>query len=392
MKSLFKKCRDRILSPVLHDLANIKNSIEQMSDLSKDISTNRIDVQKNLSRFNFWLDMHEKLDGNIIMLSPARRFQLDETQYDIKSYGTVEHFDDCFVRGESLLKLLAKRNIDCSSPIWEIGCGTGALSLGILYNHDFPSFIISDISTQFIEIVKSKIEFIGDKRQPRQYCYAVYDTDNQLNKPPNESISVIVLQATLHHVNNPDKFIHDMSKVIVPGGAIVFAEPCREGNALVALLCKFYIEHYRKNMGIENIYDHIYTQIAQYAIDAVKLFCRQDIDKSNHEDKHLFIIEHIMDIAKKAGLDFEFIQNKGFENFEPSFEGYSAHSSLEGYCRFYFGPTMGAGWGDEVDKHKSAFVEDFCRFAEPFFNLYNELCAGTIPPSFCGVFILKRCA
>jgi len=333
-------------------------------------------VEEREKAVEIWLDMHEKREG-IVALSPNKYFAHNEAQYDDQYYGG-QKWD--FSHGKGLLNLLKNRNIDGSFPIWEIGCGTGSLSLGILYNHDHPNFIISDMSTEFLKIVRNKIRAI--EMIPQKYVLANYNSDNYYNKPPEESFSVITLMNALHHTVNPEGFIEDMARLLVPGGAIVFDEPCREGNALLGLLCNVYYENHKKIFNI-NTSKSVNSFKAHQLSKIMIYYGRRDVDKSEAEDKHFFALEQIMTCCKKCGLDLEFIPNKYFCHFEDidNSDGKNSFKSLRDFTRFYLEVCMG---------YDNKFIEGFCKFSEPYFYYYDELTSGTFSPTFHGIFILKK--
>ena len=147
-----------------------------------------------------WLKAHT-YKNNIYHLSKDRNFTYDPYLYD-KQYKISP---DDLSNGKGLLNIVKTRNIDLTYPAWEIGCGTGSLSLGFAKLHNFPNYLISDMSSEFLYITKQKLDTMCINSD--RYTLAVYDADAEYTPPPEQSFSLITLRATLHHILHPENFI-----------------------------------------------------------------------------------------------------------------------------------------------------------------------------------------
>lgn len=323
------------------------------------------------------------MEDDFYGLSPNRTFTHDESQYDDQ----YKLRPDDLSQGNGLLNLLQERKIDTSSPAWEIGCGSGALTLGVTAKHSYPLFLVTDMSAAFLRIVRQKCQNLNLGAE--RISLAIYDSDNFYSPAPTEAFSLITLRATLHHVLHPEPFIREMSKMLVPGGALVFHEPCREGFVLMGLLSMMYEKYisslsWRMQLKLKlagQIKDiPLFRQCANNTWRMVLNSARNDIDKSEMEDKHVFLPEQVMAWGQKCGLDVEFIPNREFNLFsEPN-------TPLPDFCCRNFTISYLKHCMGFNDK----FLESFENFAAPYLDYINELSLGNPPPAYFGIFICRK--
>ena len=334
----------------------------------------------NIQNVEKWVYQGEQKE-NIYFLSPERFFAHPEESYDTQY--NIQPNDLSY--GCGLIKLLTERNADNSSPAWEIGCGTGILSLGIAHSEYYPLFLISDMSPSFIKITNKKI----NKLTLNKSCvkFIVYDSDSPNHCPPKESFSLITMKATLHHVLHPENFIQGISELLVSNGYFVIHEPCREGFILLGLLAKMYELHLEKSLP-SNRFQKFFCNglsVLQQNITNSNITwrtmlnnSRRDFDKSQMEDKHLFKTEELLEWGQKYNLDCEFIPNKEFKDF---YKENNLPFSFTKFTKGYLAGCMG---------FSNSFIDGFYEFTEPYLKYIEECSAGTTAPVYHGIFLFKK--
>lgn len=326
-----------------------------------------------------WLTKRSLVDG-LYAVSPDRPFAHDEEAYD-EQYALAA--DDLRL-GSGLMNLLRQRGADMSSPCLEIGCGTGALTLGLAAAEEYPFVVATDMSSSFLRIVQRKAQNLGVT--PDRLRLALYDSDSpETIPPPAVAFSLIALRAVLHHVLEPEAFIRDMAALLKPGGFLVMHEPCREGMMMLGLLARIYglslLRASMRNGSIADTEDWQAKRAAALNVErAMMSYSRRDIDKSSMEDKHLFLPEEVTRWAQNAGLDAEFLPNQEFFQFHDA-DKEPGEFSVRHYISAYLHYCMG------LDKKVEA---EFSRAVAPY-ALYMDQCSqGGPAPAFHGIFLLRK--
>ena len=124
-----------------------------------------------------------------------------------------------------------------------------------------------------------------------------------------------------------------MSSLLVPGGALIFHEPCLEGFVFLGLLTlDFEIRLKQENNIFKKIVDtHLNKHIhnARNIQETMLYSARQDIDKSSMENKHIFRTEYLFKVGRELDLDVEFISNHEFNEFDEN----GSYKSKKGFFR-----------------------------------------------------------
>lgn len=344
------------------------------------IPVKKIFAQDNTDRVLGWLQKGESEGSRYSVLSPARSFAHDEGDYDAQYLLG----DKDLRQGHGLSALLQNRNADTSSPALELGCGTGTLTLGLADKCPYPLLIVSDMSPAFLDITHQKMVNIGV--DPSKIKLAVYDTDNVLYAPPREAFSLIAMRATLHHILHPEQFIAAISALLSPGGFFVVHEPCRDGFLILGMIAKMYaLTRFSPPFfnSMQNLFlgrhRKKYIEMATLTWQTMVASARQDIDKSEMEDKHIFAPAEVINWGNRCGLQGEFIPNVEFREFSKEFT--PSKFSFAGFTKSYMQHCM--SFPDD-------FVDDFCAFAKPYLEYVEESSRGTAPPAYYGVFLFKK--
>lgn len=263
-----------------------------------------------------WLAAQRTQDG-VLLLGDARPFFHDESAY------TAHHGEDPapFDAGQGLAALLRATDADMSAPALEIGCGFGYLSLGLAKENPFPLLLLTDTSPGFLRILGDRLNAHGVAWRAGDDAHAAPGTSgpnmsgpdmsgpdmsgpgtvrlgilsgDAMQEIPDASLSCIAMRATLHHVADVDAFLAQAARVLRPGGHLVFEEPCREALLLMGVLVA-QMPELAAARGMEVTPRQL--ELVDLFRRMVEFYCRQDIDKSTAEDKHLF---HPVEIAARC--------------------------------------------------------------------------------------------
>jgi len=276
--------------------------------------------------FLAWL-ADQRIQDGILLLGDARPFFHDEAAY------TAHHGEDPapLDAGQGLAALLRATGADMSAPALEIGCGFGYLSLGLAVDNPFPLLLLTDTSPGFLRILGDRLNAHGvawqagddaqatpgmrapgmsapDMSAPDMSCTRIPVPDmsgpgavrlgilsgDAMQEIPDASLSCIAMRATLHHVADVDAFLAQSARVLRPGGHLVFEEPCREALLLMGVLVA-QMPELAAARGVEVTPRQL--ELVDLFRRMVEFYCRQDIDKSTAEDKHLF---HPVEIAARC--------------------------------------------------------------------------------------------
>lgn len=253
--------------------------------------------------YSIWLSILSK-KNTFYSISEERRFEHDEYSYDSQYENEMD-----FRSGEGLTILIEKYNLPKNKPLLEIGCGTGVLSAGLVKSNFFSKYLITDPSSAFLDISKTKLTKAG--LDLKNTDFGILNADDMIALP-KKMFSAIAIRATLHHILHYEAFIKYSAKALAKNGILVFQEPCREGYILMGALTQFLplVLETKKIKLTEKQKDSI-----QIFIDTMKFYSRTDINKSLAEDKHLFKVDEIMNIGKKFNLKTDFYPNMNFEDF-----------------------------------------------------------------------------
>lgn len=330
-------------------------------------------------RVSRWLEERPLVDG-FYALSPDRSYSHDECEYDNQySIANAE-----LGWGEGLMNLLRQRGADMSAPCLEIGCGTGALTLGLAAATEYPSVVATDMSSSFLRIVQNKSRALSIP--PNRLYLAIYDSDApDTLLPPTGAFSLIAMRAVLHHVLEPEAFIHKMAALLKPGGVMALHEPCREGMMLLGLFARMYEmslirASVRNNPSASPHNTNRKIADAQLVANAMLYYSRRDIDKSAMEDKHLFQPEEVLIWGQRAGLETEFLPNLEFNSFkhagtEPG--AFSLRHYISSYLRYCMSLTENV-------------VKEYMSSAAPYIHYIEQCSQGGCAPAFHGIFLLRK--
>ncbi len=298
-------------------------------------------------------------EDEYLLFSSHRPYQHDELCYD-KQY-KVPPFD--YAAGEGILQLVNDLPLLADSPILELGCGTGKLTIGLISAFGVDAVLATDASTTFLDITRKKLL---ENKLPIPHLGILRFED--IGGFPDNAFGLIVIRSALHHVDMYEDFLVAASRKLRSGGAIIFQEPLYEGLFLLGLIAKFILP-LTQDVDIQ--------KDLSVLVDAMSFYCRMDVDKCLAEDKHVFRLNNILSVANRAGLTLQFFPNKAYEDFagNPSLFDYSYFvKSYLGYCMSF--------------KHKT--VEFYMEKAAEVLQYIKETSGANNAPECFGFFVLTR--
>lgn len=155
---------------------------------------------------------------------------------------------------KSVFEGLVGPHINSSSRVLDFGCGTGAFSiLGALYSSSVEGVDISE------GLLSCASEYL-DENPISNLAFTKIDGE----KIPfrDDEFDAILLLDTIHHLENPDKLIPELMRVLKPGGKIICFEP-NKLNPLIYLI--HYIDPNERGllrMGTRNYYKKLFSSFA----------------------------------------------------------------------------------------------------------------------------------
>lgn len=151
----------------------------------------------------------------------------DQSGYDYKKYWENRQYDDAVER-EVLTNLLPS----FGNNLVDLGGGYGRLME--VYQPRFKQVVICDFSKQLLQAAQSKIETKG-------YHNVTTQQGNVYELPfGNTFFDVVLMVRVLHHLERPSLALHEIQRVIKPGGLLVlqFANKVHLKNRIKAFMSR----------------------------------------------------------------------------------------------------------------------------------------------------------
>lgn len=237
-----------------------------------------------------------RLDGGILdFVREDDLSQLEKLDYDKVHKLTVVANSPEFLSLIETIKPLLRPKMTAV----EIGCGTGAWTVGLSQHDSFESMIATDISRKFLRTLQGRLS-------TGKTVLAAADL-NVFDLSPG-SVDAVFGRSILHHVYEYPAVLERARTWLRPGGFAVFFEPVLEGKALMA----FFMEAIRRldrrlelkvfteaeHKKIEGMVNHIKKEL--------RLRDKPEVIKTL-EDKFIFRLDEMKKLAGDLGYArFEF--------------------------------------------------------------------------------------
>jgi len=132
---------------------------------------------------------------------------------------------------QKLVKALGELPAEPFGDALEIGSGTGYFSLNLMQEGVIENLVATDVSTAMLGTLSATAAELGlaERVQTKQ-------ADAESLPFADESFDLVLGHAVLHHIPDLATAFREFSRVLRPGGAIVFCgEPSRNGDRLAAV-------------------------------------------------------------------------------------------------------------------------------------------------------------
>lgn len=232
-----------------------------------------------------------------------------DTLLDVASYAAaipaeLRHSLEIAELYTSIIRDRAPRALDV---VFEIGSGSGQLSLGLCQSLPTSRMICSDVSARFLDI-------LGTRLAPSRADGRVSLCRVDANSLPfgDGTLSAVVGHSVLHHLAHYEHTVKECHRVLAPGGVAVFGEPIMDHFALLSLVCAMILEmdQVRRDPKLSV---PCKAHLGYMAALAQEKSANHRADRSalsEVEDKFVFEIARIRAIGREAGFrDVDVVQH-----------------------------------------------------------------------------------
>lgn len=150
----------------------------------------------------------------------AEQYFASTTSFDSQLAKPFGSFGDAPAMLINLGVLLTGMRLTPGLTVLDFGAGTGWLSRRL--GEMGCRMIVADVSQTALDVARRHYEEVGlmARNAPRFLRY-----DGHAIDLPDESVDRIICFDSFHHVPNPDIVIHELARILKPGGIAGFSEP-----------------------------------------------------------------------------------------------------------------------------------------------------------------------
>jgi ubiquinone/menaquinone biosynthesis C-methylase UbiE len=305
-------------------------------------------------------------EKDIYFISQDKKFTFSEEEYGSHIDLSNKEY------GEGILQILKEEKSNTNGYALEIGCGNGLISVSLAQVNPFDEFIISDASSDFVKICKKNVETYS--ANTKNITYAVFNGDD-IDKLPNNSFNAIIMANALHHINHFEEFILLIEKKLTQNGVFICQEPISDGFMSLALITKSYLSFTKKM-------DKVLRMRLEELVLTLSSSNRRDFDKSELEDKHIFNIYELQNIASRANLKLQVYPSMSLGSLASGIENIkSKQTSFSVMAKDYIKYCL--NWEEKTK-------QEIYRLFEEVFEYYDTACSNSFYPPLSGVFSFKK--
>jgi ubiquinone/menaquinone biosynthesis C-methylase UbiE len=307
-----------------------------------------------------------KVEDGIFQISLDRKFTHEETDYGSEiDFNLIKH-------GQGVIELMKALNCDFNGPAIEIGAGNGLISVSLAESHVFPDLMITDASSSFVKICKKNINTYS--KSQKNVSYGVFNGDD-LSILPDDSFSLICMANALHHIEFFEDFIMLVSKKLKKSGAFICQEPISDGFLMLGVIAKAY------QLFAPKLSRELSEKLEELAL-TMSNSNRRNLNKSNLEDKHIFNIYELQQIASKAKMKLDVFPSVSLSTLANGIqESKNQQESFSVLCKGYIEHCL--NWKKEIKK------ELYIKF-DPLLAFIDTACGGAYYPPVTGVFCMVK--
>uniref|UniRef100_Q02BE5 Methyltransferase type 12 n=1 Tax=Solibacter usitatus (strain Ellin6076) TaxID=234267 RepID=Q02BE5_SOLUE len=315
-----------------------------------------------------------RIQDGVYSISESRSFQHPEEAYD-QQYGSNDiRLDSLREEGAKLFNFFEAYGFRDCGPVLEIGCGTGRLSIPLAVSGRLEELLLTDASRAFCAITSRKLTSL--KAPLPRVSMAVLLTED-LDRLPQKAFSAVLLRSVLHHVADIPAFFGAVSRILAPGGLLIFEEPCHEGYLLMGAITQL-IPDALRGRGIS--LSSVQSDRIRFFVSTMQFYARRDIDKSLAEDKHLFRPDELMSLSHRHHMELQFFPNRSLDNIDKRTECLP-NTYFETFYLDYLKYCM--SWDEELLK---LFSEE----VRPYFEYFSCLAGNNALPYTYGTFLCRK--
>ena len=317
------------------------------------------------SAYKIWKDSLPLEDG-IFQLSVDRKFTHDESEYGSDmDFSEIKH-------GKGVIELMASLNCDLHGPAIEIGARNGLVSVSLAESHQFSDLLITDASSTFVKICQKNIDKFS--KSSNNVRYGVFNGDD-LSTLPDNSFSLICMANALHHIEFFEDFVLLAAKKLKTSGAFICQEPISDGFLMLGVIAKAYLL-FSKKLSKELI-----EKLEELAL-TMSNSNRRNMNKSHIEDKHIFNIYELQQIATKSNMKLHVFPSVSLSTLADGIkESKNKQESFSELCKGYIKYCL--NWKQELKD------EMYSKF-DPLLNFIDTACGGAYYPPVSGVFCMVK--
>ena len=306
------------------------------------------------------------VEDGIFQISVDRKFTHDESEYgaDI-DFSEMKH-------GNGVIDLMTSLNCDFHGPAIEIGAGNGLISVSLAESHRFSDLLITDASSSFVKICRANIDKFS--KSQNNVSYGVFNGDD-LSALPDDSFSLICMANALHHIEFFEDFVMLAAKKLKTSGAFICQEPISDGFLMLGVIAKAYL------LFSKQLSQELVEKLEELAL-TMSNSNRRDMSKSHLEDKHIFNIYELQQIASKANMKLHVFPSVSLDTLAGGIkESKNKQEKFSELCKGYIQYCL--NWKQELKN------EMFSKF-DPLLNFIDTACGGAYYPPVTGVFCMIK--
>jgi ubiquinone/menaquinone biosynthesis C-methylase UbiE len=183
--------------------------------------------------------------------------------------------------------------------ILEIGSGAGNIAYGFSKIAKPLIYMATDAYVQLLDNLRANLDDWGLK-EPVGWV-AGLNADLEIALRP-QKFNVVIGHSVLHHILDYRAFIQRINRLLDAPGVLLFAEPLRDGWTYFLIIINFLLEQ----ADILQL-----SETSRAILSYMRNNLDQRINRANDkeflielEDKHIFALDDLRDLAFQEGLDF----------------------------------------------------------------------------------------
>ena len=199
--------------------------------------------------------------------------------------------------------------------VLEVACGTGLLTASLLYDGRIKRLVASDASGRFLEITKSKVAALP--AHDRLDLVRLADTD--FGAIPAGVFDAIMMRSALHHFVDFKGVAATLVSKLRPGGGLFMLEPRADFHIASSLVLKCAKANAaQRGVPWTDAHDHH----ANAFIDAAEFYLNRTRDKTFAEDKYVFQLDELLEIAELTGTRLKCLGGEYDSTFSANFRDF----------------------------------------------------------------------